>query len=302
MLSKFLAERYPGNFSVSCEVEMICQRFIGLKLADTNFATDLCTGDENKFWQRFSEALLAHELLEAGLTLLPKQDGPDLLIQHKGRNIWVEVMCPESRDLPDNFAEISEHRISEPHKERLLRWTAAIKEKSEKLLGNPDKKIKGYIAKGIVGPDDAYVIAINGRLLRGTFFASIDGISTYPYAVEAVFNFGPKVLSINVDTRDVVGEGHQYRPLISKSRGEPVPADTFLNPAFSRVSAIWATDVDERSIYGDAKQMAVIHNPNAVAKHLVPAGILPALYEYFIVKQGDEDFLERRPGRMHPEA
>jgi hypothetical protein len=65
--------------------------------------------------------------------------------------------------------------ITLPHEAILLRWTAAIKEKAEKLLGNADKGIAGYIDKGVVGAEDSYVVAINGRLLRGqSCFASIN--------------------------------------------------------------------------------------------------------------------------------
>ncbi len=52
----------------------------------------------------------------------------------------------------------------------LLRWTAAIKEKAEKLLGNSGAK--GYIQKGIAGPNDIYVVAVNARLLRGPHYLS----------------------------------------------------------------------------------------------------------------------------------
>jgi hypothetical protein len=49
--------------------------------------------------------------------------------------------------------------ITLPHEAILLRWTAAIKEKAEKLLGNADKGIAGYIDKGVVGAEDSFYIA-----------------------------------------------------------------------------------------------------------------------------------------------
>jgi hypothetical protein len=86
-----------------------------------------------------------------------------------------------------------------PHEPLLLRWTAAIKEKAEKLLGNA-AGAKGYLDKGIVATDDTYVIAVNGRLLRGPHFATINGISQFPFAVEAAFAVGPIAVVINLDT------------------------------------------------------------------------------------------------------
>lgn len=99
-----------------------------------------------------------------------------------------------TQGLPDEWINhVSGNVVSLPHEEILLRWTSAIKEKAEKLLGRADRKtgerIPGYIEKGIVTPSDAYVIAINGRLLRGFGGAipELHGISQLPYAVEATF-------------------------------------------------------------------------------------------------------------------
>jgi type I restriction enzyme S subunit len=69
-----------------------------------------------------------------------------------------------------------EKAVSFPHEQMLLRWTSAIKEKWEKLIGSQDGTFKGWVEKGIVVPEDAYVIAVNGRQLRGAFPA-LTGIS-----------------------------------------------------------------------------------------------------------------------------
>jgi len=47
-----------------------------------------------------------------------------------------------------------------PHEAIVLRWTHAIKEKADKLLGTHKKT--GYLKAGVVGPNDSYVIAVNG--------------------------------------------------------------------------------------------------------------------------------------------
>lgn len=69
-----------------------------------------------------------------------------------------------------------------------------FKEKAEKLLGNPAKP--GYLKKGVVSPDDAYVIAVNGYLLRSPLWMSLDslGISGFTFAVEATFCVEPREL------------------------------------------------------------------------------------------------------------
>jgi hypothetical protein len=206
---------------------------IALGLADPNFAGNLCSGNDARYWQRLSDALLAHEFLEIGLNLCPSRGGPDLLVQHEGRNIWIEVICPEPAGLPMEWLESKLGEAVLPHEAILLRWTAAIKEKAEKLLGNAEKRILGYIDKGVVGAGDSYVIAVNGRLLRGqSFFASITGISQWPYAVEAVFAVGPFAIQIDRQSLKATGSGHQHRPTIKKPSGASVPAETFFDPRF----------------------------------------------------------------------
>jgi hypothetical protein len=306
VISQHLLSRYPGDFhrtvAVREFVERVCLRHIELGLADSNFESNLCSGDDARYWQRLSEALLAHELLDANLNLRPSRHGPDFLIQHEGRNIWIEVICPEPTGVPSDWLQSDPGVVTTfPHEAILLRWTAAIKEKAEKLLGNPDNGNVGYVGKGVVAADDPYVIAINGRRLRGKYFSSITGISQFPFAVEAVFAVGPFAIQIDRRTLKAIGSEHQHRPVIQKPNGSEVPAYTFLDPAFRPISAIWATDVDETWAIGNGKSMAVVHNPNAA--NPIALGLLPAYWDYVALENGNNEYsLERRPGRLKADA
>jgi len=295
----YLLARYAGEFHRTVAVrnflESACRRHIDLGLGDTDLASKLCSGDEPRYWQQLSEILLAHELLEAGLALTPSHGGPDFLVEHEGQKIWIEVICPQPTGIPQEW--FSEPAGNYPHDAILLRWTAAIKEKAEKLLGNTEKGIKGYIEKGVVSAKDAYVIAVNGPLLRKPYFASITGISQFPYAVEAAFSIGPLQITIDRDTLKAVGSEHQHRPMIKKPNGADVPTHTFLDPAFRPVSAIWAADIDETSVIGNMKPLAVIHNPEAA--QALQVGLLPSHYEFVATPaMNDEYALQRRPGRL----
>ncbi len=78
------------------------------------------------------------------------------------------MICPEPNGISATWLNFEPERkvkvVAFPHEEIILRWTAAIKEKGERLLGTPDGKEKGYLGKGIVGTEGAYVIAVNGCL------------------------------------------------------------------------------------------------------------------------------------------
>lgn len=296
-----LLARYPGDFDRTVKVreflERACGRHIELALGDADFAQKLCSRDESQFWQQLSEVLLAHELLEAGLKLVPSRDGPDFLLEHEGRRIWIEVICPRPEGISAEWLGPPTGRaVSMPHEAMLLRWTAAIKEKAEKLLGNDKLGTKGYLQKGIVHIDDVYVIAINARLLRGRCFPTITGISQFPFAAEAVFAIGPYAVSINRETLKVEGGGHQHRPLVRKPNGAEVPAYTFLDPAYRPISAIWATDIDESWVFGNMKAMAIVHNPTAI--NPVQVGFLPSHDEYVATLESNDQYrLDRLRGR-----
>lgn len=123
------------------------------------------------------------------------------------------------------------------------------------------------------------------------------GISQFPFAAEAVFAFGPYEIHIDRRTLEVVDTQHQHRPVIRKSNGADVPAYTFLDPRFNPISAIWAADMDETWIIGNAKPMAVIHNPNC--SNPISTEYLPAHSEY-VANETDSEFytLTKRPGRL----
>jgi type I restriction enzyme S subunit len=301
LVHHYLRERYAGDFhrlvTVREFLERVCARHIELGLGDSDLAQKLCSGDEYRYWQHMSEILLGHELLEAPLALTPSHEGPDFLVEREGAKLWIEVICPRPEGIPADWLERpSGKAISMPHEAMLLRWTAAIKEKAEKLLGSAATGAPGYIAKHVVGESDAYVIAVNAKLLRGPHFASVTGISQYPFAAEAVFAIGPYAVNISRETLEIVDSGHQHRPTIRKPSGAEVPAYTFLDPRFRPISAIWATDIDESWVIGNTKAMAVIHNPQAT--NPLPVGVLPASEEFVATLNGDEYVLERRPGRL----
>jgi len=299
LLVDYLEARYPATsdrrLAVRQAVKATCRRFMDSGLADPDFESNLCSGDEARFWQRFSEAALAVDLLDRGCDVRPSRDGPDLLVVHEDRRIWIEVICPEPTGIPASWLNQHTGVYDFPHEAILLRWTAAIKEKAEKLLGNVQRGVPGYIAKGVVRPDDAFVIAVNGRRLRGVF-AALHGISQLSFAAEAVFAIGPMQILIERESLKATGHQHQHRPTIRKRNGAQVPAYTFLDPAFAPISAIWAVDADDCRAIGNLYPMEVIHNP--LAANSLPTGLLPADCEWIAAPNDDESYvLERYPAR-----
>jgi hypothetical protein len=303
IIENFLLNRYPRNGphqDIREEISKACKELIELGLADPNFVKEFTSGSEPKFWQHLSEALLAKKLCNAGLKFeTSRGGGPDFLLVENRRKIWIEVVCPEPKGVPSEWLKSESFSVVDfPHESIILRWTSAIKEKVEKLIGSMDGTTKGYIEKRIVSSEDAYVIAVNGCQLRNGTFPELNGISQFPFAVEAVFAIGPYQIKFNRKTLELTDTGYQYRPFILNHNKSDVPADTFLDERYKHISAIWAVDVNGTSAIGNYEPMAVIHNPNAV--NPVPVEFLPAHNEYVATPIGDDKYeLKRIIGNMN---
>jgi type I restriction enzyme S subunit len=299
-LAGSLKTRYPHKSErsqlIRQRLEEACTAFINAGYGDSNATQKLCSADDSQYWQQLSEVLIASQLLKVDISIAHLRQGPDFVFENNGRRIWIEVICPEPRGIPNDWTNhIPGTAVSFPHEAILLRWTAAIKEKAEKLLGKPG--VRGYLDKGIVGRGDAYVIAVNGRLLRGFggVFPELAGISQFPFAVEATLAVGPLQVLIDRDTRKATESGYQHRPLIPKLKGDAVPADTFLSARYAPVSAVWAVDLDEMTLLGESRPTALVHNPHAT--NPIPGNLVPAASEYLAIDCGDYFQLERHDGR-----
>ena len=298
MIRNHILQRFSSN-NQRCiiyrqELIRVCTEFVDRGLADYKFIGELTSGKDSKFWSCVSEALIADRLHGKNFPDRSlRGNGPDFLVMDGDLKVWIEVICPEPIRIPDNWATCQPGGVVNfPHQEILLRWTSAIKEKAEKLVGSADGKVKGYLKKENVASNDAYVIAVNGCQLRSGPFSAHFGISQFPFAAEAVFPIGPYQLKIHRETLDVVERGHQYRPYIQNHNNALVPAYAFLDPRFNPVSAIWAVDLNGESSIGNSEPMAVIHNPNAV--NPVSVGFLPADDEYVATLTSGNEYILKK--------
>ena len=291
-IERHLPGDHPRAVAVRQHLAEVCAKFVGSGLADPKFASELGSGSDQKFWACVSEALIAARLRHKtfGARKMVGQ-GPDFLVMAGDRKVWIEVVCPEPANVPVDWLNSAGEVVSFPYKAILLRWTSAIKVKAERLVGGEDEARKGYLSSGLVAPEDAYVIAVNGCRLRSGPYPALYGISQFPFAAEAVFPVGPYQLEIDRDTRKVVDRGHKHRPFVLNQNRAEVPTLVFLDPRFSPISAIWAVDFNGGSAIGNVEPSAVVHNPNAL--NPVPLGFLPADHEYVAIPEGDQLVLSK---------
>lgn len=270
---------------------LVCtyDRFRAEGLADDHFEIQLTSGDPNTYTQRVSELLLAELLWSDGFHLSSNAKGPDFKASKGGKSAWVELVTPtQSVELADLLAPVSSGTLlrSFPHEEINLRWTSVISEKSQKLLGDASGKKKGYIADGIVAPNDTYIIAVNSRLLERSPSGGLYGVSQFPAPVEVLFGIGPIEVVLSRETGDIEEQRNEHRPiLIKKKTGAPIPANTFLDPNYSQISSVLGLSLSEAMPLGYGHFSELVHNPQA--KNPTPLGWITGTREWICDLKAD---------------
>lgn len=282
----YLAERYADNQKVQdCLIDLY-QQYDSWGVKDNKFNQDFTDGRDEHFYPYVWEMLLARHLKNIGLEISSEDEGPDFKIDYQGQTIWIEAVCPSPEGLPEHWLNLRSIEdppmvFDVPHEQMLLRWTAALKEKRNKLTGYLDRNGKpkiGYFDKGTVEKTEPYVIAINASRLG---FGNVHlhySISQKPFALEAAFPFGAIEIVIDRESGDQIDQRHVYRASIKNLNGADVPTDSFLNPEYAGVSAIIGTPAGINAVCGEEAPMALVHNPLATNK--LPIGILGADEEY----------------------
>jgi len=272
-VANFLTARFKGTWTEEYHLGL-WEQYSRSGLADPHFEKEITSNDDRRMWQRIWEMIVFRLLVESGHAPTSAARGPDFCFSIGDRRVFIECTAPEPTGLPPEWLEpvdwstIKTEVSSVPFAEILLRWTAAIKEKYDKLEGPVDRQTgrrrrsHGYRGQGIVRDNDCYVIAIDGRMLLRSRNIT-EGNSRFPFAVEAVLPIGPVGFPITSEGK-IDGRGkHTLRFSIEKRNKSDVPTDSFLNPDYAGVSAVigctseWA--------WRPGFKVAIAHNPLARA-------------------------------------
>ena len=249
------------------------------KYSDDNFRSEFRRDFHSRFWEMYLTCLLSHR----GLDIECKKPGPDILLKSNALQVWIEAIAPSpgapaspDRVPPPVFKAVRDH----PETQILLRYRAAVREKF-------DNKYTEYLRKGIVRPQDPYIIAVNSSKIPSAF-----PDWEVPAILKAVFPMGD--LQITIDRRDFtfIDSSHIYRPCIPKISGSVVDTDVFLNPAYEKISAVLFSHTSAfRYPPKPGSDIILVHNPTSV--NHIPQGILPFGIEY-VREDQDEELAIRR--------
>lgn len=207
------------------------------------------------FHARFWEMYLVCTLLERGYAPDSPGEGPDVVVSVSGAKIWIEAIAVRnaSPGSPDRIQDKCRRpMMAVPDEQIILRYRTAIHKKFRQVY-------QRYRDIGRVGPEDPYVIAINGGAVP---FAKID--EDVPRIVSAVFPIGPEVWDYDVQVHSVIGRRHLPRFDVTKANGTDVATDIFLEPAYENLSAILFSCVDAADHPSTAgSDFVVVLNPMA---------------------------------------
>ena len=225
-------------------------------LANAHFLAEF----PRRFHQRWFEMYLAVALLRSGLPVQCIDDAaPDILIPGERGNVWIEAIAPTGGDPmnPDRVVHHEPAREGEipvafgvPIPQVILRVRAALFDKA--------KKIATYRARGVIGPNDQALIAINVRDIPHGFF------DAERFALGAVYGQGDPYVVIDRRTLKAVEQGIAQRPTIARHSGEQINMEPFLHPGHEHVSGALISGTDAANCSTPlGRDFMLLPNPNA---------------------------------------
>ncbi|HEV2137014.1 MAG TPA: hypothetical protein VGR47_22540 [Terracidiphilus sp.] len=214
--------------------ESLWNRFRGL--ADPHFLTEVRRDFHSRFWEMYLTCALREFANQKGSILSCPKPGPDILLEHDDRRIWVEAVVatngtpgrPDSvvEPNPDDSGKIPEEKL-------VLRYANAISEKYRKYLR--------YLRAGIIHKNDAFVIAVNGAALSYKWTQVENDV---PRFLKAVYPLGVYQLLLDRRTGKIIGQQNEPRFNIVKASGANVGTMSFLERRSRGITAILGSSAD----------------------------------------------------------
>jgi hypothetical protein len=248
---------------------------------DKNFRSDA----RGHFHQRTWEMYLASVLLDAGISLAPAPPkGPDLVLEIGGNRAWVEAIAVEKGDGADAVSLPEARGYTRKRSDGFSTWRGQPPTEEELILrlthaiSTKYKKRADYVAEGIVGADEPFVIAINAGALPDVDFHF--GLRA-PLIVKALFEVGDEFIAVPMYSSADPTVGHHHRPEIKKEKGELIRCDGFTSDTYPGLSGVLYSETTISNVPAQhGRELYFVHNPRATAK--LPQGTFPFGREWLV--------------------
>ncbi len=249
-----------------CYVEFLWRAYA--PYADRHFLSDAITHFQERFWEMYlGVSFLANgHCIDRG-----GNEGPEFSVLAAPKKVWIEAIAPSAGEGMDavpqpNYDAIVAQRA--PVDEVILRLRHAIEEKKKKYVS--------YVQKGIIAPDDIYIIGINSKRIR-----TIIPEPEIPCIIKSVYPFGNLAVAIDKNTLQIVETRHEHRDKIQKKSGNNVSTSIFLDSDYAGISAVLYSSVNcankPPTFGGD---FVLVHN--SVAANKLDIGAFRFGREYWI--------------------
>lgn len=240
------------------------------------------------FHRCYWEMYVGCALLEQGITLVPRAQwdkawggaGPDLMAEVDGRRVWVECVAPGPGKGVDAVPELGDEQVNYvPVQQINLRLLSVFKDKREKYAG--------YVKRGIVRPEDGYVVAINAHGVPLAFLSDDP-----PWIARTLYGLGHHAVTYNLTTKEWSEAFLTLQPSISKQNKEVVDANLFGNGKAAEVSGVIYSAVDAwNPASSPARGILFVHN--LTAKVPLPNRWLPRSVSYSVTIKGNKGTIDR---------
>lgn len=233
-LKRFLSGKFPASPPAQEHFLSLLQSYNASGYAEEKLFSEIFSscqaGNEGKFCENVWEAMIYRHISNLKYPFIDLRKsgndrlGPDFCFSCNQTKIWIEATSLNPGEkFPSGWLGAADGQArSMPDEAMLLRWTNALKAKKEQL--------DGWIERKILSERDPCVIAINSSRL--SWWPSEDiGISQLPWAVEAVYPVGPRIILNGLIQ-------HSPRLSIKNSNIANVPTAIFLDPAYKKISAV----------------------------------------------------------------
>ncbi len=236
-----------------------------------------------QWWEMFVGCLM----LESGIALVPRCDwkkewgtaGPDLQAKLGDKTVWVECISPDAGNSKDavpepeipvwNATAVDEHKpVSQhlPSREIMLRFTGAIRDKR--------KQYASHRSSGIIGPNDAYVIAVNGRCVSPLITIGERGL--IPSIAKVVFGLGDISITYNPNVKSSTEQRVNRQTALQRSNGAPVSTNIFADGSAAEVSGVLYSSIDSANV-GSNPHAEFLYVANPTAANPLPARWIPQI-------------------------
>lgn len=244
--------------------------------ADRHFRNQAKTNFHQRTWEMY----VGNVLLEKGLSIQSKNEGPDFVID---KTAYVECVAPTKGDpaKPDSVPEMfvatkpEEIRVQDvPVDKMILRITQVIKDKALDQYENW-KSMEWFDSKM------PFIVAVNTGDLSHVEDPSM------PNVLKALFGF--QFMQINIKTD---ASNFSHRNEVPKTNNEPVPVNFFVSQDFDFISGVLFSDktvLNHPENLGD--DCIFVNNP--FAKNLVNESLVGLFRNWTANKEDDKISLKK---------